>query len=372
MIFRWFESLIDVFKAPPAAAPPTSVTRFYAFYLRQVWPIFVATIVAGFFVAAIEVALFGFIGRVVDLAKNNPSAAFFSQHWQELSFMVLVVVVARPLCKFLQDLLINQAIVPHLTNRIRWQNHSYVIRQSLSFFQNDYAGRIANRIMQTGHALQESTVLIANTLWYVFVYVASSMALFAHASLWLALPLVAWILLYIGALAVFIPLLKERAWRASAARSKLMGRIVDGYTNVMTLKLFAHHQREEEYVADAVAGQSRALAMMTRVTTAMDFTITALNGVLIAGTSGLAVWLWSSGQVSVGAIVFATGLTIRISNMSGWIMRVVNGVFQDVGRVQDGITSISQPHSVPDRADATTLAVPSGAIHFHNVRFHYG
>ena len=372
MIFRWFESLIDAFKEPVDGMPPQSVWRFYAFYLRQVWPVFVAVIVVGFLVAIIEVALFGFIGRIVDLAKGLPAADFFHRHGRELLGMALVALVARPVFNSLHDLLVNQAIVPSLTNRIRWQNHRYVIRQSLAFFQNDYAGRIANRIMQTGSSLRESAVQIVDAIWYVVIYTGSAIALFAHADVWLAAPLVVWVFAYLGMLWFFIPRIKQRSWKASEARSKMMGRIVDGYSNVLTLKLFAHTRREEAYVAEAMGEQTDKLRRMTRVTTAMDASITTLNGFLIAGTTGLALWLWNEGHVTVGAIALSTGLVIRINNMSGWIMWVVNGIFENVGTVQDGITTIAQPRAVQDREGAMPLAVTNGAVRFHDIHFHYG
>ena len=372
MIFRWFESLIDAFKEPADDMPPQSVWRFYAFYLRQVWPVFAAAIVLGFVVAIVEVSLFGFIGRIVDLAKGVPAADFFQQHGNELLWMGVVALLVRPLVISLHDLLVNQAIVPSLTNRIRWQNHRYVIRQSLGFFQNDFAGRIANRIMQTGGALRESAVQIVDAIWYVTSYTGSAIVLFAKADLWLATPLIAWVFAYVGLLAFFIPRIKQRSWLASEARSKLMGRIVDGYSNVLTLKLFAHTRREETYVADAMAEQTDKLRRMTRVTTALDASITTLNGFLIVGTSALALWLWSEGLVTVGAIALSTGLVIRINNMSGWIMWVVNGIFEDVGTVQDGITTISQPRAVQDIEGAIPLEVTNGGVRFEHIHFHYG
>ena len=372
MIFRWFESLIDAFREPSDAMPPASVWRFYAFYLRQVWPVFAAALVVGFGVAIVEVSLFGFIGSIVDMTRGVPGAAFFRQHGRELLWMGAVALFARPLLNSLHDLLVNQAIVPSLTNRIRWQNHRYVIRQSLGFFQNDYAGRIANRIMQTGASLRESAVQIVDALWYVIIYTGSAIVLFARADVWLALPLVVWVAGYVGLLAWFIPRIRQRSWKASEAKSKLMGRIVDGYSNVLTLKLFAHTRREEAYVAEAMAEQTGKLRGMTRLTTAMDASITILNGFLIAGTSGLAIWLWSEGKVTVGAIALSTGLVIRINNMSGWIMWVVNGIFENIGTVQDGMTTISQPRAVQDRDGAMPLEVVNGAVRFEQIHFHYG
>jgi ATP-binding cassette subfamily B multidrug efflux pump len=372
MIFRWFESLIDAFKEPEDGMPPDSVWRFYVFYLRQVWPVFAAAIVVGFGVAIVEVAMFGFIGRIVDLAKGVPTAGFFAEHGNELLWMVLVTLIARPVLILLHDLLVNQAIVPNLTSRIRWQNHRYVIRQSLGFFQNDYAGRIANRIMQTAGSLRESAVQIVDAIWYVTIYTGSALVMFAHADVWLAAPLLAWLVLYVITLAYFVPRTKERSWKQSEARSRLMGRIVDGYSNILTLKLFAHTRREEAYVAEAMGEQIQRMRAMTRLTTAMDATISALNGLLIVGTSALAVWLWSQGRVTVGAIALSTGLVIRIHNMSGWIMWVVNGIFENVGTVQDGLETIARPRLVQDRTDAVPLQVNHGGVRFDEIHFHYG
>jgi ATP-binding cassette subfamily B multidrug efflux pump len=372
VIFRWFESLIDAFKEPVDSMPPATVGRFYVFYLRQVWPVFAAATVVGLGVALVEVSLFGFIGSIVDMAKGVPGKTFFQIHGRELLWMGFVALVLRPVFISLHDMLVNQAIVPNLTNRIRWQNHRYVIRQSLGFFQNDYAGRIANRIMQTGASLRESAVQIVDAIWYVAIYTGSAIVMFAKADVWLAVPLVVWLFAYVGTLYFFIPRTRKRSWLASEARSKLMGRIVDGYSNVLTLKLFAHTQREEAYVAEAMGEQTEKLRSMTRLTTAMDATITTLNGFLIVGTSALAVWLWSEGKVTVGAFALSTGLVIRINNMSGWIMWVVNGIFENIGTVQDGITTISQPRTVQDRDGAMPLEVVAGAVHFDDIHFHYG
>jgi ATP-binding cassette subfamily B multidrug efflux pump len=372
MIFRWFESLIDIFREAPDRAPPKGVVRFYAYYLRQVWKVFAAALVVGLAVALIEVALFDFLGRVVDMAQKTPAAVFFQTHWRTLAWMGFVVVILRPMAIGLHDLLVNQTLSPGMTNMVRWQHHRYVLKQSLSFFQNDFAGRIANRIMQTAPALRESAVQVVDALWYVSVYAGTSVYLFAKADVWLALPLVLWIAAYIGMLVFFVPRVKERSWKASEARSRLMGRIVDGYSNVMTLKLFAHTHREEAYAKEAMQEQTDKVRSSSRMITSMDVAITSLNGLLIAGTSALALWLWSRGTVSTGQVALAVGLVIRINNMSGWIMWVVNGIFDNVGTVQDGITTLAQERTVVDRDDALPLRVTKGEVRFDNIHFHYG
>jgi len=371
-MFRWFESLIDPLKEPIDATPPQHVARFYLFYLRQIWPVFLAALLAGFGSALVDVALFDFLGRIVDMVAATPASDLFRVHGHELLWMAAIVLFARPVLYGLHNLLVNQAIAPSLTNRIRWQNHRYVSRQSLGFFQNDFAGRIANRIMQTGASLRESAVQIVDAIWYVLIYTGSALLMFAQADIWLIVPLLIWLACYVGVLTYFVPRTKERSWVSSEARSKLMGRIVDGYSNILTLKLFAHTRREEAYVSEAVSEHTMRYRQMTRLTTAMDLTLTLLNGFLIAGTSGLALWLWSQGRISVGAIALTTGLVLRIHNMSGWIMWVVNGIFENIGTVQDGITTISQPRAVQDHEDARPLAVSAGEVDFEDMHFHYG
>ncbi|MDG9881559.1 ABC transporter ATP-binding protein [Pseudomonas putida CSV86] len=372
MLFRRFEQLIDIFREAPTAAPPSRVLPFYLYYLRQVWPAFVALMVLGLIVALIEVALFSYLSRIIDLAQGTPNVNLFSEHAGELIWMLVVALILRPLFVGLHDLMVHQAISPGMTSMIRWQNHAYVLKQSLNFFQSDFAGRIAQRIMQTGNSLRDSLVQAMDALWHVSIYAISSLVLFAEADWRLMIPLLTWIACYILALRYFVPRVKERSVVSSEARSKLMGRIVDGYTNIATLKLFAHTDFEQQYAREAIREQTEKTQLASRVITSMDVVITSLNGLLIVTTTGLALWLWTQSLISTGAIALATGLVIRIVNMSGWIMWVVNGIFENIGTVQDGLESIAQPVSVSDRPNAPALKVERGAVRFENVDFHYG
>jgi ATP-binding cassette subfamily B multidrug efflux pump len=372
MFYRRFEKLIDIFRDAPTAAPPKQVLSFYIYYLRQVWTSFVALLIVGLIGALIEVALFSYLSRIIDLTQNTPAKDFFSLHGSELIWMTVVALLLRPIFVGLHDLLVHQTISPGMTSMIRWQNHNYVLKQSLNFFQNDFAGRIAQRIMQTGNSLRDSAVQAVDALWHVVIYAISSLVLFAEADWRLMIPLLTWIVAYIGALYYFVPRVKDRSVEASDARSKLMGRIVDGYTNIATLKLFAHTNFEQHYAKEAIEEQTVKAQMAGRVVTSMDVVITAMNGLLIVGTTALALWLWTQSLITVGAIALATGLVIRIVNMSGWIMWVVTGIFENIGMVQDGLQSISQPVSVTDRDQAKPLAVARGEVRFEHVDFHYG
>ncbi|OLI41573.1 ABC transporter transmembrane domain-containing protein, partial [Xanthomonas oryzae] len=290
-MFRWFESLIDIFPPIEREMPPRSVWRFYLHYLRPLWPILLATLIAGLLLALVEVAMFDFLGRIVDMLSDKPGPDFFRLHAGELIWMAVITLVARPFFTGLHNLLVNQAIVPGLSNRSRWLMHNYVVRQSLAFFNNDFAGRIANRVMQTGTSLRESAVQMVDALWYIVVYTGSALWLFAQADTWLMAPLLIWLVVYVALMAFFVPRMKARAWIASDARSKATGRIVDGYTNISTLKLFAHAGREQAYVRDAIDQMAVKHREQTRVTTAMDTAIAVANGFLIVGTCALALWL---------------------------------------------------------------------------------
>ncbi|WP_430304794.1 ABC transporter ATP-binding protein [Pseudomonas mosselii] len=372
MLYRRFEQLIDIFREAPSEAPPGKVWPFYLYYLRQVWPSFLALLIVGLIASLIEVALFSYLSRIIDLAQGTPNANFFSEHSGELIWMLVVVLLLRPVFFGLHDLLVHQTISPGMTSLIRWQNHTYVLKQSLNFFQSDFAGRIAQRIMQTGNSLRDSAVQAVDALWHVLIYAISSLVLFAEADWRLMLPLLVWIACYIGALYYFVPRVKERSVISSDARSKLMGRIVDGYTNIATLKLFAHTDYEQQFAREAISEQTEKTQLASRVITSMDVVITSLNGLLVVTTTGLALWLWSQSLISVGAIALATGLVIRIVNMSGWIMWVVNGIFENIGMVQDGLQTIAQPVTVSDRPNAAALKVSRGAVRFDHVDFHYG
>ncbi len=234
MLFRRFENLIDVFKPSPDVAPPAGMLRFYAHYLKQVWPLMTAVLVVGFFAAVIEVALFSFLGQLIDMAQATDDArTFFAEHRNELLWMAAVALIIRPLVFGLHNLLTHQAINPGLTNLIRWQNHRYVLKQSLNFFQNDFAGRIAQRVMQTGPSLRDSAMQVIDALWHVVVYAGSALYLFAAADLRLIVPLLLWIVGYSAALWYFVPRIRARSAAASAARSKVMGRVVDGMKSIV-------------------------------------------------------------------------------------------------------------------------------------------
>jgi len=372
-MFRWFETRIDPFARPAIVRPPGTLGRFYWHYVRPVWPVFAVLLVMGFLGSSIEVVLMAFVGSLVDTMRAAASPVdFFRDHGSMLALMAFVALVARPAVSVAHDLVKNQMIATTFTNRVRWQTHGYVLRQSLGFFQNDFAGRIANKIMQTGPALRESIVQLIDALWYAAVQFAGTAVLFAAADWRLVLPLVAWLAAYSVALVWFVPRIKERSTAASEARSMLTGRIVDSYTNALTVKLFAHAEREDAYARAALEEQMGKWQASLRLITGMELALYSLNGVLIVCASGLAIWLWGQGLVSIGAVAVVIGLVMRVVAMSGWVMWTIAGIFENLGVVHEGMETIARPHDVVDRAGAKPLVVTKGAIRFEGVRFDYG
>ena len=372
-IANWFENRIDAFARPEIVRPPETLGAFYWHFVKPVWPIFIALLVMGFLGSAIEVMLFAFIGDLVDMMRTAPDPkTFMADNRGVLLWMVFVALIARPIVSTVHDLIKNQAVATTFTNRVRWQTHSYVLRQSLGFFQNDFAGRIANKIVQTAPALRESVVQLIDALWYALVQFMGAFALFAASDWRLTLPLVVWLVAYIAAIAYFVPRIKARSTETSEARSMLVGRIVDSYTNILTVKLFAHAEREDDYARVAFRDMMEKWQASLRLITGMELALYTLNGILIVVVGWLALALWQEGHVTTGATATITGLVVRLVMMSGWVMWTISGIFENIGVVHEGMETISRRQTVLDVANAKPLAVRDGAIAFEKIRFHYG
>jgi ATP-binding cassette subfamily B multidrug efflux pump len=372
-MFRWFETRIACFPDAPPARPPETLFAFYLHFVRPIWPVFTLLLVAGLLGSLIEVALLAFVGSLVDMMRGAQSPErFFADHTATLLVMAFIALIARPAVSTAHELIKNQLIAAPVSTRIRWLTHRYVLRQSLGFFQNDFAGRVANKIVQTGPALRDSVVQVIDAIWYAAVQWIGAAVVFAAADWRLLVPLVLWLALYMAALAVFVPRIKERSTASSEARSMLVGRIVDSYTNILTVKLFAHAEREDAYARGALEEHVNAWQASLRLVTLMDLVLYSLNGVLMVSASGVAIWLWSQDLVSVGAIAAVVSLVLRIIGMSGWILWVVAGIFENIGVVQEGMETISRANQVLDRPDGRPLEVTRGDIRFEHVDFHYG
>jgi ATP-binding cassette, subfamily B, multidrug efflux pump len=372
-IFTWFETRIDPFAGDEVVRPPDKLIAFYRHFIEPVWPFFALLLVAGFIGSSIEVSLMAFIGSIVDrMRASNDPASFIQEHWTMLAAMAFVAMVLRPIASTAHDLIKNQMMASSFTNRIRWQTHRYVLRQSLGFFQNDFAGRIANKIIQTSSSLRESVVQLTDATWYASVQFFGAAALFATADWRLTIPLFIWLAGYVGALSFFVPRIKERSTAASDARSVLVGRVVDSYTNIMTVKLFAHADREDAYARDALTEMLQRWQASLRLITGMESVLYAMNGMLLVVATGTAIWLWTLHHVTVGDVAVVCGLVIRIVAMSGWIMWTMADVFENIGVVHDGMDMIARPNSLVDAEDARPLEVKRGEVRFDAIDFHYG
>jgi len=371
-LFRYFETLLEPTALPPQGPPPAGLGAFYWYYARQARGLVVALFVAGFIVALIDTTIPVFVGRVITLVSNHEPGSLLRDSWPPLLGMAVVLVMVRPLAMLLQNMLTNQAIIPGFSNLIRWQSHWHVVRQSWSFFQNDYAGRIAQRVMQTGPSLRESVVSATTAVWYILVYGGGAIILLASNDSRLAIPVVLWFAGYAVLLRYFVPRLRSRSRRMSDTRSALTGRVVDSYTNIATVKLFARPRDEDEFVRAAVDDLTDAHRGQVRLTTLLNLCLAVLNATMVVGTATLAIWLWNDGRIVVGTVAMALPLTWHIAAIAGWVAQNITTIFENIGVVQEGMRTIAVPRQMPDRPDAVALQVTRGAVRFEGVRFGYG
>jgi ATP-binding cassette subfamily B multidrug efflux pump len=371
-MFRLFENTLNPTGKTAESEPPASLVAFYWHFARQAKGLFVALFVTGFIVAVLDSAIPAFMGRIVTLVTSSKPETLWTEHWPMFVGMAAVLLVLRPLAMMAQNLVNNQAIAVNVANMIRWQNHWHVARQSWAFFQNDFAGRIANRVMQTGPAVRESLVALITGVWYILVYGTAAIILLASADGWLALPVVLWFLGYLVMLRVFVPRMRDRSKSVSEARSWLVGRIVDTYTNILTVKLFARARDEDAYVREAFEEHTGLFYSSLRLNTLFGFCLSSLNAMLVVGTGGLAMWLWAHGKVEVGTVAMALPLSWQIISIAGWVAMRVTEIFENIGVVQEGMMTISRPIALTDKAGATDLRVTRGEIEFKDIRFGYG
>ena len=371
-MFHFFERSLKPTAVPESTEPPAGLVAFYWHFARQAKPLFIGLFAVGFAVALIEVMIPVFIGKVVTLVTASKPEELLTTAWPWLLGMAGVLLVLRPLASTSQHLLMNQAIAANVSNRIRWQNHWHVSRQSWAFFQNDFAGRIATRVMQTGPAIRESLVSLLTAVWFILIYGTSSLILLASADRWLALPVLLWFAGYMIMLRIFVPRMRDKSKVMSETRSMLTGRIVDTYTNIVTVKLFARAKDEDGYVREAIDQHTGRFHESLRLNTLFALTLTLLNSMLVTSTGAFAIVLWRYGYVGVGTVAMALPMTMQIISASGWVAWQITDIFENIGVVQEGMLTIARPHTLVDRPDARALTVARGEIRFENIRFGYG
>jgi len=371
-MFSWFEKRLDPFPAAEPVEPPRTLLAFCWHFTKPAWPFVLLAAVLMALIAIMEVWMFGFLGHIVDWLSAQNRETFLQTEWWKLAGMVLVVAVFLPGAVLLSSLNTYQTLFGNYPMRIRWQVHRYLIKQSMAFYQDEFAGRIATKLMQTALAVRETVIKFAEVLNYVIVYFIGILIIVGSSDWRLAAPMALWLVGYLVALRYFIPRLGSVSQAQADARSVMTGRIVDSYTNIQTVKLFSHGRRESDYAREGMADFMRTAYAQGRLISQFYIIVYALNSALLLGVGALAIGLWLEGVVTVGAVAVAVGLVLRLYGMSQWIMWEVSGLFENIGTVQDGIASISLPRLVEDRSDARPIAVDKGEIRFDAVRFHYG
>ncbi|MCP9482590.1 ABC transporter ATP-binding protein/permease [Shimia sp. CNT1-13L.2] len=371
-MFRFFENLVDPYCAyEDSDTPSRKLFPFLWEYSQPFKKLFALATLMSIIVAAVEIILIGYMGRIVDLLSGDP-AQFWSVHGFELVVVGLAILLFRPLLQAIDVLLLNNAVMPNFGTLIRYRAHKHVLRQSVGWFEGDFAGRIANRIMQTPPAAGEAVFQVFDAITFSIAYFVGAAILLADSDPRLVLPMLGWVFLYGLLVRWTIQRVGPASQRASDARSQVTGRVVDAYTNIHSVKLFSHDEREMDYAKESIEYARETFQAEMRIYTVMDVVLVLLNGVLIVAVVGWAIWLWSQGTASVGIVAAATALTLRLNAMTGWIMWALTSFFRQLGVVAEGMETIAQPISLVDVPGAPDLKVEDGQIEIENLSHHYG
>ena len=371
-MFSWFENRLDPYPADAPRMPPKGLWRFMLHFTQGAWGFMLTMAACSALIAVAEVVLFGYLGDLVNQLAGADRANFWANEGRRLLVMGAILLIAIPILQLLFSLLMHQTLMGNLPQRIRWQAHRYLLRQSMSYFQDEFAGRIATKLMQTSLAVREVAMKFMDVLVYVGVYFIGALILAASTDGWLALPFLAWGVTYGLLLWWLIPRIGRISEAQADARAVMTGRVVDSYTNISTVKLFSHSSREEAYVRDSMDGFLQTVHGQMRLASVQNMALATLNSALTFAVTALGLSLWVSGKVEVGAVAVAIPLALRLGNMSHWIMWEFAGLFENIGTVRDGIGSLSLPRMVTDMRGARPLAVPQGAVDFDHVIFRYG
>ncbi|GEM76743.1 ABC transporter ATP-binding protein [Vibrio sagamiensis] len=371
-MFKRFEGFTKPFPNHAAKQSPSGIFAFLRHYTRGFEKPLIIMSIMSTIVAIVEVSLFGAMGQLIDwLSTSNPET-FLQDNKSELIFFAVLLLIIMPTLVVVYSLLIHQTLLGNYPMSIRWLTHRYLLNQSLNFYQDDFAGRVATKVMQTSLAVRETVMKTMDVFVYVSVYFTSIIVMLAAADWRLMIPMLIWLFVYIAIQIYFVPKLKNVASEQADARSTMTGRLVDSYTNIQTVKLFSHSQRETSYAKQGMKGFLNTVYRQMRLVTGFDVAVEISNYLLVFSVAALSIYLWLDSAITVGAITIAISLALRINGMSMWIMWEVGALFENLGTVVDGMKTLSKPIDIQDRPDAKALEVESGGIEFDNVSFHYG
>ena len=372
-MFRWFEKLIDPYADyDEDSVPPNRVVPFIWNYLRNFRNILISALFFSALVSAIEIFLIFYSGYLIDLMVNTNPKYFFSEHAFELMLITGFVVIINPLLSMIDRILMNQTIIPNIGSMVRWRAHRHVLRQSVGWFQNDFAGRIANRLMQTPPAIGAVIYQFFDALTYSIVYIIAAIVLLSDVDFRLTIPLLIWLFAYLTLSYIFIPKVGEASQISSDARSSITGRVVDSYTNIQSVKLFAHHDNEEKYAKEAIEYTRQKFFIEMRLYSWMALGINFINGALLFSVIGWSIYLWSIGSTTIGVVAATTALALRLASMSDWLMWAFTTLFQELGVISEGMETIAQEIDLQDGKNASQLAIKNGSIDIKNIWHHYG
>jgi len=370
-LLRYFETLVNPYPEEEHGTPPRGLLPFILHFSRPVLPLLLVMSLLTALVSAAEVLFFSWMGELVDWLAGAEREGFFAEYGWRLAGMAALVVVVLPLLTLLQALVTHQSIFGNYPMIGRWLAHRHMLGQSLAFYQDEFAGRVSQKVMQTALAVRETVMKLMDLMVYVVVYFAGAMLLMGQAEPWLMLPLVVWLLGYGAIMGVFVPRLRAVSMAQADARAVMTGRIVDSYSNIQTIKLFADTRREQAYARDAMEPFMATVHRQMRLATGLTVTLTLLNSLLLAGVAAMAIGAWYLEAVSLGIIAVAIALVMRIRFMSNWILWEVASLFENIGTVQDGLNTIAREPAIQDAPGAPALSVPSGEIRFEALRFGY-
>ena len=371
-MFSFFERLIPAFPPEEPGQPPNGIYAFCRHYTKGAEGPLILMSVLTATIAILEVTLFGFMGQLVDWLSTQDRESFLNQQADTLLLMSLVPLVALPLAGLLHSLITHQTLLGNYPMSIRWLAHRYLLKQSVSFYANDFAGRISTKVMQTALSVRESVMKLLDVMMFVIVYFFSMLVLVGQSDWLLTLPMLIWLVCYIAIQSYFVPKLKKISTEQADARSMMTGRIVDSYANIVTVKLFSHTNREAEYAKEGMDEFMRTVHIQMRLATGLNLSVQCINHLLSFSVAALSIWLWLEDSVSVGAIAISVALALRLNGMAHWIMWEISALFENIGTVADGMATLSQPLQIQDKNDAKEIKVSKGEIHFDQVGFHYG
>ena len=371
-MYKKFEGFTQAFPKDEPIQPPSGILAFCRHYTRGFEKPLLLLGLMSMTIAIIEVALFGYMGQLVDWLSTSDKETFLADNQSTLIGLGVLLLVIMPVMIAVYSLLLHQTLLGNYPMSIRWLAHRYLLKQSLSFYQDDFAGRVATKVMQTSLAVRETVTKMVDVFVYVTVYFTAMLFMLAESDWRLMAPMLIWLFVYVGIQLHFVPKLKDVSSEQADARSLMTGRIVDSYTNISTVKLFSHSKRETEYAEEGMEGFLDTVYRQMRLVTGFNVWVEFANYLLVFSIAGISIYLWLDDAITVGAIAIAVSLALRINGMSKWIMWEIGGLFENLGTVIDGIKTLAKPIAIEDKPNAEPLQVPQGGIHFDNVSFNYG